>query len=164
MATAKSGSRPEDERLSLQLLMRQSWERPTTRDWQNVLRALPLFSHLSTRHLRQVAKLAKFVEFAPGDFIVNVGEPGDAFYLIVSGKAKVVGKPRARALGSGDFFGEMALIDGEPRSATITATTELHAMMLARRPFLKVLEQGPRLALTLMAELAARIRRLERSV
>jgi CRP/FNR family transcriptional regulator/CRP/FNR family cyclic AMP-dependent transcriptional regulator len=65
-------------------------------------------------------------------------------------------------LRRGDYFGEMALIDGEPRSATITATTELHAMRLRRSPFLKLLEQEPRIALALMAELAARVRRLER--
>jgi CRP/FNR family cyclic AMP-dependent transcriptional regulator len=154
-------SRPED--LLALFNHMQSWERPTTRDWVNVLRALPLFSNLSTRHVRQVAKLAEFVEFAPGDFVVHVGEPGDAYYLIVSGKAKAVGKPRARALGPGDFFGEMALIDGGPRSATIVATTKLHAMKLARRPFMKLLEQEPKVALTLLTELAARVRRLERS-
>jgi CRP/FNR family transcriptional regulator/CRP/FNR family cyclic AMP-dependent transcriptional regulator len=130
----------------------------------NVLRALPLFSKLSTRHLRQVASLADFVEFAPGDFVIHVGDPGDAFYLIVTGKAEVVGKPRARALGPGDFFGEMALIDGEPRSASIVATKELHAMKLGRRPFMKLLEQEPRVALALLAELATRIRRLQKSV
>jgi CRP-like cAMP-binding protein len=146
------------------MLIDQSWERPTTRDWENVLGALPLFSTLSTRHRRQVAKLAQFVWFAPGDVVVQAGEPGDSFYLIVAGEAKLEGKPRARALSPGDFFGEMALIDGEPRSATITATTELQAMMLARRSFMKVLKQEPQLALTLMAELAARVRRLERSI
>jgi CRP-like cAMP-binding protein len=144
-------------------LLQRSWERPTTRDFVNVLRALPLFSNLSTRHLRQVAKLAQSVEFTPGDFVVHVGEPGDAFFLIVSGKAKVIGRPRARNLGPGDFFGEMGLIDGEPRSATVVATTELHAMKLARRPFMKLLEQEPRVAIKLLAELAARVRRVERS-
>ena len=157
-------SRPDEGGVFLPELLERSWERPTARDWANVLRALPLFSNLSTRHLRQIAKLAESVEFAPGHFVVQVGEPGDAFYLIVTGNAKVVGKPRARGLGPGDFFGEMALIDGEARSATIVATTELHAMKLARRSFMKLLEQEPRVALTLLAELAARIRRLERSV
>jgi CRP-like cAMP-binding protein len=146
------------------MLIDRSWERPTTRDWENVLSALPLFSTLSTRQCRQVAKLAQFAWFAPGDVLVKAGEPGDAFYLIVSGKAKLDGEPGARTLATGDFFGEMALLDGEPRSATITATTELQAMILPRRAFVKVLEQEPRLALTVMAELAARVRRLERSI
>jgi CRP-like cAMP-binding protein len=155
---------PKDESRLRQMLIDRSWDRPTTREWENVLGALPLFSALSTRNRRQIATLAQFVWFAPGDVVVQAGEPGDAFYLIVSGKAKLEGKPRGRALGAGDFFGEMALIDGQPRSATITATTELQAMMLPRRSFMKVLEQEPRLALTLMSELAARVRRLERSI
>jgi CRP-like cAMP-binding protein len=158
-----ASGQPDPGAFLLQDFLQRSWERPTTRDWMDVLRALPLFSNLSTRHLRQVAKLAEFVEFARGDFVVHVGEPSDAFYLIISGKAKVVGKPRARGLGPGAFFGEMGLIDGEARSATIVAATELHAMKLARRPFMKLLEQEPRVALTLLAELARRTRRLERS-
>ena len=164
MATQKRTSRPEEERLSLYSLMRRSWDRPTTRDWEGVLRALPLFANVSARHLREVAKLARSVEFGPGDFVVNVGEPGDAFYVIVSGKAKFMGGSRRQGLGPGDFFGEMALIDGEPRSATIIATTELHAMKIGRRPFLKLLEQEPKLALAIMQALSGRIRRLERAV
>lgn len=143
------------------MLIDRSWDRPTTRDWENVLSALPLFSNLSTRQCRQVAKLAQFSWFAPGDVLVQAGDPGDAFYLIVSGKAKLDG---SRTLSAGDFFGEMALLDGEPRSATITAATELQAMILPRRAFLKVLTAEPKLALTVMAELAARVRRLERSI
>jgi CRP-like cAMP-binding protein len=164
MATRKRVHTPEDERLSLHSLMRRSWERPTVRDWEAVLRALPLFANASPRHLRQVAKIASSADFLPGDFVVTVGEPGDAFYVIVSGKAKVMTSGRAHALGPGDFFGEMSLLDGEPRSATIVATTELHTMKLERAAFLKLLEQDSRLALTVMQALAARVRRLERSV
>lgn len=162
MAAAGRGKQGFDEPLSLRMLMRLSWERPRARDREEVLRHLPLFSALSARQLRQVAKLAEFVDFSPGDFIVYLGEPGDAFYLILSGKAKIVGRPRARTLGPGDFFGEMSLIDGEPRSAAITAASELHAMKIPRRPFMKVLEQEPRMALAIMRELAARVRRLEK--
>jgi CRP/FNR family transcriptional regulator, cyclic AMP receptor protein len=146
------------------MLIDKSWDRPTTRDWENVLSALPLFSTLSARQRRQLAKLAQFAWFARGEVIVRAGDAGDAFYLVVSGKASVEAKPRTRTLGAGDFFGEMSLIDGEPRSATITATTELQAMILPRRSFVKVVQQEPRLALALMAELAARVRRLERSL
>jgi CRP/FNR family cyclic AMP-dependent transcriptional regulator len=153
--------RPEDQRLTLPLLMQRSWERPTTRDWEDVLRALPLFAKLSARHLRQVAKLAEFVEFGPGDFIVQVGEQGQAFFLILSGRAKVLGRRNAPSLEAGDFFGEMSLIDGEPRSATVMATTEIHAMKLPRAAFLRVLQREPRMAMTLLEALAARVRRLE---
>ena len=158
--SARKG-RPEDQRLTLPLLMQRSWERPKTRDWEDVLRALPLFANLSARHLRQVARLAQFAEFNPGDFIVQVGEPGQAFFLILSGRAKVLGRRAARSLEAGDFFGEMSLIDGEPRSATVMATPEVHTMKLARAPFLRMLQQEPRLAMSILEALAARVRRLE---
>ena len=135
--------------------------RPTAIDWAEVLAGLPLFARVSKRRLRKIASLAQIQRFSPGDIVVQFGEPADAFYLILAGRAKVVGKSR-RTLGIGDYFGEMGLIDGEPRSATIAAGAELETMKLARRPFLKLLEQEPQIAMSIMAELAGRIRSLER--
>jgi CRP/FNR family transcriptional regulator/CRP/FNR family cyclic AMP-dependent transcriptional regulator len=140
----------------------RAWVRPTAKDWAPVLASLPLFSRLGKRQLRKIAGLAQFVEFTEGDVVVQAGEPGDAFYVILSGRAKVLGKPRARALRTGSYFGEMALIDGEPRSATIMASTELQAMKLPRRPFMKLLEQDPKIAVAMLADLSARVRRLEK--
>jgi CRP-like cAMP-binding protein len=147
----------------LQATLERAWHRPTTKDWADAISRLPLFSRVGKRQLRQIAKLATFTEFSAGDMVIQAGERGDAFYLILSGRARVVGKPRARTLGIGDYFGEMALIDGEPRSATVTAASPLQAMMLSRRPFLKLLEQEPKIALALMEELAGRVRRLEKA-
>ena len=135
--------------------------RPTTGDWAGVLADLPLFARIGKRRLRKIASLAQFQEFSPGAIVVESGKPSDAFYLILGGRAKVLGKSR-RTLGTGDYFGEMGLIDGEPRSATIAAEGELQAMKLPRRPFLKLLNREPQIALSMMAELAARIRSLER--
>ncbi len=81
--------------------------------------------------------------------------------MIISGRAKVVGKSR-RSLGIGDYFGELGLIDGEPRSATVAAADELHRMKLSRRPFFRLLNQEPRIATAMLATFAARIRDLER--
>jgi CRP/FNR family transcriptional regulator, cyclic AMP receptor protein len=133
---------------------------PTASDWADVLAGLPLFARISKRRLRKIASLSQIQQFSPGDIVVQVGEPAD-FYLILAGRARVVGKSR-RTLGIGDYFGEMGLIDGEPRSATIAAADELETMKLARRPFLKLLKQEPQIAMSMMAELAARIRSLER--
>jgi CRP/FNR family cyclic AMP-dependent transcriptional regulator len=146
----------------LEATLDRAWHHPTAKDWAEVLACLPLFARLSKRQLRKIAGLAKFTEFARGDVVIQTGEPGDAFYVILSGQAKVVGKPRARVLRRGHYFGEMALIDGEPRSATVTAASELQTMELPRRPFLKVLEQEPRIAITMLAELTARVRQLDR--
>jgi CRP/FNR family cyclic AMP-dependent transcriptional regulator len=134
---------------------------PTASDWADVLAGLPLFARISKRRLRKIASLSQIKRFSPGAIVVQIGEPADAFYLILAGRARVVGKSR-RTLGIGDYFGEMGLIDGEPRSATIAAADELETMKLARRPFLKLLKQEPQIAMSMMAELAARIRSLER--
>jgi CRP-like cAMP-binding protein len=143
-------------------LFDRRWNQPTARDWAHVLATMTLFERLSRRQLRRIAELATFREFQQGDVVIRAGEPGDALYVILGGRAKVVGRPRARMLGTGDHFGEMALIDGEPRSATVTAATHLQAMRLPRASFLKLVRQEPALALALMTELAARVRRLEK--
>lgn len=147
----------------LDALLDRSWDQPTAKDWADVLGALPLFSRLRKRQLRKLAGLAEFEQFARGDVIIQAGDAPDAFYLIVSGRARVLGTPRARLLRTGDYFGEMGLIDGAPRSATIVAVGDLQAMKLPRRPFLKLLEQEPGIAVTMLAELAGRVRRLEKA-
>jgi CRP/FNR family transcriptional regulator, cyclic AMP receptor protein len=137
-----------------------STTRPTASDWAGLLASLPLFARIGKRRLRKIASLAQIQVFSPGAVVVEIGQPSNAFYLILGGSAKVVGKSR-RTLGIGDYFGEMGLIDGEPRSATIVAEGELQVMKLPRRPFLKLLSQEPQIATAMMAELAARIRTLE---
>jgi CRP/FNR family cyclic AMP-dependent transcriptional regulator len=135
--------------------------RPTAGDWAGVLAGLPLFARVGKRRLRKIASLAQVQDFSPGAVVVEAGQPSNAFYLVLGGRARVVGKSR-RKLGMGDYFGEMGLIDGEPRSATIVAEDELQVMSLPRRPFLRLLNQEPQIATAMMAELAARIRALEK--
>jgi CRP/FNR family transcriptional regulator, cyclic AMP receptor protein len=146
---------------SLHMLMRRSWERPTGQDWVDVLGAMPLFSGLSKRQLRQLAKVAKVGDHDAGEVIVQTGDAGDALYLVLEGRARVLGKS-GRDLRPGDWFGEMGLIDGGPRSATLTATTPLRTMKLPRRAFMRALKQDPGIGLKVMEQLAGRIRRLER--
>ena len=140
----------------------RAWNQPTAKDWATVLVSVPLFAGLTKRQLRRVAELARISEFEKGEVVLQAGEKGDAVYVILSGQARVIGRPRARLLRGGDYFGEMALIDGRPRSATITAAADLQTMRLPRAAFLKVVRQDPGIAIAMMAEMAARIRRLER--
>jgi CRP/FNR family transcriptional regulator, cyclic AMP receptor protein len=158
-----TGPTPGVAHPGLVALLDRPWDRPTAKDWADVLSRLPLFSQVKKRQLRKLAELARFEEFAPGDVVIQAGEPSSAFYLILDGRARVLGKARARLLRSGDYFGEMGLIDGEPRSATIVAVGELQTMKLARRPFLKLIEQEPGIAVAMLAELAQRVRRLEKA-
>jgi CRP/FNR family cyclic AMP-dependent transcriptional regulator len=145
------------------LIVQQDWNRATDSDWAEVLGKLPLFSQLGKRRLRKIAQQAHFAEFAPGDTVVATGTRGDSFYVILSGEAMALRKPAARTLRIGDYFGEIALLDGEPRSATVVATDQLHVMRLPRRAFLELLEQDATIARTMLAELGSRVRGLEQS-
>ena len=144
-------------------LFDRAWNQPTARDWANVLAPLPLFAGLTKRQLRKVAEQARVAEYNKGDLIIQAGEVGDAFFVILSGQARVVGKPNARVLRTGDYFGEMALIDGAPRSATVTAANDVQTMKLPRSSLLKVLRQDSGIAIAMMTEMAKRIRRLEKT-
>src|SRR5204863_2713718 len=81
-------------------------------DWAQVLAEFPLFSGISSRRLRKLAREGTVLEFAPGDEVVVRGGPGDSLYIILGGAAKASGKPGARTLGTGDYFGELAFLGG----------------------------------------------------
>ena len=81
-----------------------------------------------------------------------------------SGQARARAKPAGRTLTTGDYFGEMALLDGEPRSASVEATTELHVMRLPRPAFDDLIARHPAVARRLLVELGERVRRLEHEI
>jgi CRP-like cAMP-binding protein len=93
--------------------------------------------------------------------VVRVGKPAEAFYVILDGSARVGVPGRPVTLEAGDFFGEMAVLDGEARSATVTAVTEVMVLMIPRAKFLKVLESEPKIALAIMATLTRRLRAVQ---
>jgi CRP/FNR family cyclic AMP-dependent transcriptional regulator len=144
-------------------LARSNWDRPTAGDRARVLSGLPLFAGVSERQLTKIAQLAHVAEHKTGEVLIREGEPGDAFYVILAGRARVLGRPRARLLKTGDYFGEMSLIDGAPRSATIAAAEELQTMRLPEEPFRELLAQEPSLMLAMLRELADRVRRLQKT-
>lgn len=146
----------------LELIGGRDWSKPTTRDWANVLGELPLFEEVGRRQLGKIAGLARVGDFSPGTVVIQQGEPGDALHLILSGRARVLSK-RPKLLRTGDYFGEMALLDGAPRSATVMADTELQTMRLPRAPFLRLLRSEPGIALAMLTRLAKRVRALEKS-
>jgi CRP-like cAMP-binding protein len=131
-------------------------------DWLATLGEVPLFEGLSKRHLRRIAKLARIRRFADGSAMVRVGEPGRTFYVLLDGGAKVI-RPGRRVvrLGSGAFFGEMALIDDSPRSADVVAEGDVLALTLDRPGFTKLLRAEPALSQALLRTLAARLRAAE---
>jgi CRP/FNR family transcriptional regulator, cyclic AMP receptor protein len=148
-AVAAPGSRPAE----------------SPRVWAEVLASIPLFTGVPARHVRRIASLGIVARFDSKSPIVTAGDPGEALYVILSGRATVRrGRGRARAeLGPGAYFGEMALIDGAPRSATVVAETETLCLLLDRQPFVKILRNEPTVVLMLLRALAGRVRALDSS-
>jgi CRP/FNR family cyclic AMP-dependent transcriptional regulator len=146
--------------LEAQALMRH-WDRPSDTDWANVLADFPLFSEIGKRRLRKLVRRATLAEFARGETVVTPDAPADSLYVILGGSARAVGKPTARTLRTGDYFGELALLDDGPRSATVIATDELQVLRLPRRSFLWLARRDPAISLTLLRDLSAQYRRLE---
>ena len=133
--------------------------KPGAAAWADVLATVPLFAGVSPRQLRKVAGTATTKRYADLTAIVRAGDPGDAFYVILDGHA-TVRKPGKRAikLGPGDFFGELALLDATPRTATVEADGEVLTMRLGCSAFQKVLESEPKVAIAMLRALAARTR------
>jgi CRP/FNR family transcriptional regulator, cyclic AMP receptor protein len=130
-----------------------------------VIASVPLFESLSRKHLKKVAGLSSTVDFGAGDTVIQEGEPGDSFYVTVSGQAKVVtgGKTMHRLI-PGDHFGEISLLDGQPRSASVVAETPVSLLRVERSSFLKLVRDDPDLARALLASLARMVRRIDRSL
>jgi CRP/FNR family transcriptional regulator, cyclic AMP receptor protein len=132
--------------------------------WANVLAGVPLFAGLSRRHLRQVAGTGRIARFDNATAIVRAGEPGDTFFVVLDGEV-VVGRrglPKI-SLGMGSYFGEMALLDGGPRSATVTASGPVTCLTIKRPRFLKLLRSEPAISVALLGELAGRLRAVQSS-
>jgi CRP-like cAMP-binding protein len=127
----------------------------------------PIFQHLSRGSLESVAKVAKVQQFKSGDVLVTEGEDAMSFFVIVNGEAEVIkglGKDGAVTLdklGPLDFFGEMALLDGFPRSASVRAVTECECIVLVRWDFLGLIKSNPQVALDILPVLSRRLRDLE---
>ena len=129
------------------------------------LERVPLFSGFTNAELRRVADLSRIVEITTGTVVTQIGEPGDSFFIIIDGAVAVrtpVGA--ASQMQPGDFFGEMSLLDGEPRSATIVATTDLRLLIVDRSHFWRLLDEAPDLVRRMLTILSRRVRRLEQTV
>ena len=132
-----------------------------------MLSEVPMFKDLSKRHLHKLGRVAKVVRFSPGRLIVKEGSPGTAFFVIADGKAKVVSEMGNRVLaelGPGDFFGELALLDGGPRTASVIAQSVVDAIQLSRKAFRDLVINDPEVGLRIMEDLAGRIRNLTRAL
>ena len=126
------------------------------------LRRVPLFQDCTGEELRRIAGISTLVERPAGTVLTEIGTPGDSFFIVIDGRLSVdtqvgVGDP----LHPGDFFGEMSLLDGEPRSATIIAATDVRLLVVDRFHFWRLLNETPDLVRRILVVLSRRVRRLE---
>ena len=130
-----------------------------------MLAGVPLFAGLPTRHLKRIRDLAEPADYMAGASLVKEGTEGDAFYVIIEGLAKVVaGKRTIHRLMPGDCFGEISLLDGGVRTASVVSETPLKVLVIDRKRFLKLLETESGISLALLEGLARTIRRTDRSL
>ncbi|MGH2723613.1 MAG: Crp/Fnr family transcriptional regulator [Actinomycetota bacterium] len=129
---------------------------------KQLLAKVPLFSACTDDELDRIAQLAQQVSATPGETFMEEGQPGGAFFVIERGTAAVSlgGKELAR-LTDGDFFGEMALIDQGPRSATVTAQGDMELWRIEPSDFDALLDDVPFVARQILKVLSNRLRALE---
>jgi CRP/FNR family cyclic AMP-dependent transcriptional regulator len=123
------------------------------------LRAIPLFSLLSDRELRAVLRTARPVSFPPGATVIRQGEQGKGVFVITDGRAGVTVDERELAtLGSGSYFGEIAVIDGGSRMASIIAKTQVSTLEITSSAFLHLVDREPMIARSIQEELTRRLK------
>ena len=123
------------------------------------LAKVPLFSACSKKELQTIARASDDVEVPAGKVLVQEGKPGHEFFLILDGNASVKrGKREIAKLGPGQYFGELALLDRGPRSASVIAKDDMEVLVLGQREFAGVIDEVPTLAHKLLTSMARRLR------
>jgi len=136
----------------------------------DILRKVPLFSQLAPSDLERVSEISRERAYPRNSVILFEDDPGDALYVVAQGQVKVVliGEDGREVIlsvmGEGEFFGEMALVDDEPRSAHVIAMEDSTLLVLRREDFQGILKQTPGIALALLRELSRRLRRVDEKV
>ena len=136
----------------------------TLADVTSALASVPLFSGFSQKQIRLVAERGREYKYKAGTAIVEDGSIGVGFYMVLNGRVEVRKGPRVLArLSNGQYFGEMSLIDGEPRSADVLAVQPTECFTLSTQVFYALIKQHPELALLMLKELAKRLRAAQNS-
>ncbi|HSH33547.1 MAG TPA: cyclic nucleotide-binding domain-containing protein [Actinomycetota bacterium] len=123
------------------------------------LSKVPLFSDCSNRDLQTIGRVVKDIDHRAGTVIAREGEPGVGLFVIVDGEAEVtIGGKKKATLGPGEFFGEIALLDGGPRTATVTAITDVKLLGLTEWVFRGLMQEHPSIAIKTLQQMAGRLR------
>lgn len=128
------------------------------------LSGVPLFADLPRRHLQRIAKEADELSFAAGETIVQEGMLGETMFVVLEGQAKVVrGRRKVAQMLPGDFFGELSLIDGGPRSASVVSETPMRVLRVFRRTLTSLWGEDPKLAIRVLDGVTRRVREVTRA-
>jgi CRP/FNR family cyclic AMP-dependent transcriptional regulator len=128
----------------------------------DLLKTVPIFSACTNKELSSIAAIVKEVEFPAGATICKEGETGVGLHVVAEGETRVqIGGRTRRRLGPGAFFGEIALLDGGPRTATVLAETPVKTLAIPAWSFKAVIKTQPGLALKMLEEVCRRIRASE---
>lgn len=126
----------------------------------DLLSSVPLFAGCSKAELRELSATADEVDLREGHILVREGRPGREFFVLVNGTVQVTAKGRKLAeLEGGDWFGEIALLTKVPRTATVTATSAVRALVVTDRAFRRLVETMPSIALKVLASVGERLER-----
>ena len=134
------------------------------------LQNVPIFADLEEPELKKIEKLGLRKKYKRGNIVVLEKETGAALFVIISGKVKIVrtdedGREVILSIfGPGEFFGEMSLLDGLARSASVVALTKAELFMIHRRDFLRLLHEHPQVAISLLGELTTRLRKADAQI
>ena len=123
-----------------------------------LIRKAPLFAHLSKRELEQIAQIADEIDLREGKEMTRQGARGREFFVLLEGDAEVKKDGRRiNTLGAGDFFGEIALVSDTPRTATVTATSPVRALVITDRSFKRLMQDMPQIQAKVLSALAERV-------
>ncbi len=124
----------------------------------DLLKRAPLFAKLPKKHLTEIAALADEIDLPEGKELTKEGAPGREFFVLIEGSADVRRNGRkVNTMRAGDFFGEIALISGSPRTATVTATEPVRTLVLTQRDFRTLLRNEPEIQSKVLEALAERL-------
>ena len=127
-----------------------------------LLKRVPLLAGLGRREIEEVGRLVEEIDVPAGRALMREGDNGREFFVIVDGTVRIDrGGEQIRTMGSGDFFGEIALLAEGPRSATATTETQAKLLVLGHREFHSLLDRFPAIRTAVLEALAKRIRNLE---
>jgi CRP-like cAMP-binding protein len=133
---------------------------------RDLLRGVSLFSVCSNRELDRVARITTPIVAEAGQVLTREGDTGHEFFVVVDGSATAsIGDRRIADLGPGSFFGELALLDGGPRTATVTASSPMNLLVLSRREFCELIESSiPSVARKMLTAIGTRLREMDQAL